>query len=60
VTARWLKSLMPTANSISRAIELGAAIAVGLAVLMAAARLLRLAEFDEAFGRVLRRLRSAG
>jgi putative peptidoglycan lipid II flippase len=60
ITSRWLTSLMPAANSISRAIQLGAAIAVGIVVLVAAARLLRLAEFDEAFGRVLRRLRAAG
>jgi len=59
-TSSWLASLMPPANSLSRAIELGAAIGVGVLVLVAAARLLRLAEFDEAFDRVLRRLRSAG
>jgi putative peptidoglycan lipid II flippase len=60
LTARWLAVLMPATNSIARAIQLGGAIAVGVAVLIAAARLLRLAEFDEAFGLVLRRLRRAG
>ena len=60
ITSRWLAALMPAAHSVSRAIQLGAAIAVGIVVLVAAARLLRLAEFDEAFGRVLRRLRAAG
>jgi hypothetical protein len=39
---------------------LSAAIAVGVAILVGAARVLRIAEFDEAFGRVLRRLRPAG
>ena len=56
----WLASLMPPTNTLSRAIQLAAAIGVGLVVLVAAARLLRLAEFDEAFGRVLRRLRASG
>jgi putative peptidoglycan lipid II flippase len=60
LSARWLAVLMPATNSIARAIQLGGAIAVGVAVLIAAARLLRLAEFDEAFGLVLRRLRPAG
>ena len=57
MTSRSLATLVPGHNSISRAIQLGGAIAVGMVVLIAAARLLRLAEFDEAFGRVLRRLR---
>ena len=52
--------MLPATNSLSRGIHLGAAIGVGVVVLVAAARLLRLAEFDEAFDRVLRRLRSAG
>ena len=60
LTSSWLASLMPPTNSLSRAIQLGTAIGVGVVVLVAAARLLRLAEFDEAFDRVLRRLRSAG
>jgi putative peptidoglycan lipid II flippase len=60
MTARSLASLMPSATSIARAIQLGAAIVVGILVLVAAARLLRLAEFDEAFARVLRRLRASG
>src|SRR5262245_8595432 len=59
-TARGLASLIPMTNSFSRAIQLGAAIGIGLVVLIGAARLLRLAEFDEAFGRVLRRLRPGG
>jgi len=57
LTAAWLGSHLPPAGSIWRAIELATAIAVGVAVLGASARVLRIAEFDEAFGRVLRRLR---
>jgi len=38
----------------------GLSIGIGIAVLVASARLLRIAEFDEAFSRVLRRLRAAG
>jgi len=60
MTARGVGSLIPITNSLSRAIQLGAAIGVALVVLIGAARLLRLAEFDEAFGRVLRRLRPGG
>ena len=43
-----------------RALRVGASILTGVAVLIAAARLLRIAEFDEAFSRVLRRFRAAG
>jgi putative peptidoglycan lipid II flippase len=57
MTSRSLSTLIPGANAISRGIQLAGAIAVGMIVLIGAARLLRLAEFDEAFGRVLRRLR---
>jgi len=39
ITSRWLTSLMPAANSISRAIQLGAAIAVGIVVLVSRRRL---------------------
>jgi putative peptidoglycan lipid II flippase len=60
LSAGWLGSHVPAAGSMWRAIELAAAIAVGLAVLVASARVLRIAEFDEAFGHVIRRLRPAG
>jgi hypothetical protein len=60
LTADWLGSRLPPAGSIWRAIELATAIVVGVAVLVASARVLRIAEFDEAFGRVLRRLRPTG
>jgi putative peptidoglycan lipid II flippase len=56
-TAYWLATIIPPAHFISRALHLGAAIIVGVVVLVAAARLLRLEEFDEAFSRVLKRLR---
>jgi putative peptidoglycan lipid II flippase len=58
--AEWLAGRLPHDSSLWRAVILAAAIATGLAVLVAGARLLRIAEFDEAFGRVLRRLRPAG
>jgi putative peptidoglycan lipid II flippase len=57
LTASWLAAMLPPTHFLLRAVELAAAITVGLVVLVAAARLLRLAEFDEAFSRVLRRLR---
>ena len=53
----WIAVYLPGSTSVVKAIRVGAAIAIGLAVLVAAARLLRIAEFDEAFARVLRRLR---
>jgi putative peptidoglycan lipid II flippase len=59
-TSQWLAARLPPSGSLWRAIELSAAIAVGVAILVGAARVLRIAEFDEAFGRVLRRLRPAG
>jgi putative peptidoglycan lipid II flippase len=59
-TAAWLAARIPATNSLWRAIELTAAISVGLLVLVVIARLLRLAEFDEAFSRVLKRLRPSG
>jgi putative peptidoglycan lipid II flippase len=59
-TGDWLDARIPATNSWWRAVELGSAIAVGLVVLVAAARLLRLSEFDEASSRVLKRLRPSG
>jgi putative peptidoglycan lipid II flippase len=59
-TSQWLAARLPPSGSLWRAIELSAAIAVGIAILVGSARVLRIAEFDEAFGRVLRRLRPAG
>jgi putative peptidoglycan lipid II flippase len=59
-TSQWVAARVPPAGTLWRAIELAGAIAVGIAVLVASARVLRIAEFDEAFGRVLHRLRPAG
>jgi RsiW-degrading membrane proteinase PrsW (M82 family) len=60
LTAAWLGSHLPHGGSLWRAVALAASIATGVAVLVASARVLRIAEFDEAFGRLLRRLRPAG
>jgi putative peptidoglycan lipid II flippase len=59
-TSQWVAARMPPAGTLWRAIELTASIAVGIAVLVGSVRVLRVAEFDEAFSRVLRRLRPAG
>jgi putative peptidoglycan lipid II flippase len=60
LTTVWLASHLPPAGSLWRAIQLAASIAAGVIVLAVSARVLRLAEFDEAVGRVLRRLRPTG
>jgi putative peptidoglycan lipid II flippase len=57
LAASWLATLLPSAHVIGRAAQLAGAIAVGVVVLIAAARILRLAEFDDAFARVVKRLR---
>ena len=57
LTNTWMGSYVPPVGFIWRATQLAAAIGVGVVVLAASARILRLAEFDEAFARVLRRLR---
>jgi putative peptidoglycan lipid II flippase len=59
-TSQRLAAWSPPAGWLWRALELSVAISVGIAILVSAARVLRIAEFDEAFGRVLRRLRPAG
>jgi len=56
----WLAGIVPGSSTIVRALRVGLSIGIGIAVLVASARLLRIAEFDEAFSRVLRRLRAAG
>jgi putative peptidoglycan lipid II flippase len=55
----WLTAVVPGSGTIVRALRVGASILIGVAVLVASARLLRIAEFDEAFSRVLRRVRAA-
>jgi putative peptidoglycan lipid II flippase len=60
VAAAWLETVLHPTHVLSRAVELAGAITVGIIVLVASARLLRLAEFDEAYSRVLKRLRPSG
>jgi len=57
VTVDWLTSMTPAGGEIAKAIRVFGAIASGLIVLAASARLLRIQEFNEASARVLRRLR---
>jgi Pyruvate/2-oxoacid:ferredoxin oxidoreductase gamma subunit len=54
---RWLSEVVGTSNDITRAIALGGAIAAGLVVLAAAAKLLRLWEFEEAMKAIIGRIR---
>ena len=56
-TIAWLMALLPGSSTTVKAIRVGLSIGVAVVVLAAAARALRIAEFDEAFGRVLRRVR---
>lgn len=56
----WLPVLVPGSGTVVRALRVGASILIGVAILVAAARVLRIAEFDEAFRRVLRRIRTTG
>ncbi len=51
--------VLPGSHLVLQIVRVGGSIAVALLVLAAAARLLRIQEFDEAFGRILRRLRPA-
>jgi putative peptidoglycan lipid II flippase len=53
----WTAPFIPGSSTIAKAIRLAISISAGIVVLVAAARVLRIAEFDEAFARVLRRLR---
>jgi putative peptidoglycan lipid II flippase len=55
----WLTAKLPAAGELIRAARLGTAILFGVVVLIGAARLLRIEEFDQAFGRVLRRFAKA-
>ena len=57
LAASWLATVLPSTHLIGRAVQVAGAIGVGVVVLIAAARILRLAEFDDAFARVLKRLR---
>ena len=53
----WLSGMVGLENVITRGIAIGGAIAGAIVVLMAAAKLLRLSEFEDAMSVVMRRLR---
>ena len=55
-TSEWLTDAMPGGGELMKIVRVFASIAAGVLVLVASARLLRIAEFDEAFARVTRRL----
>jgi putative peptidoglycan lipid II flippase len=58
-TSVWLTHAIPSGAFYWKAVRVGAAIAAGLVVLVASARLFRIAEFEEAVKRIVRRLRPA-
>jgi putative peptidoglycan lipid II flippase len=55
-TSAWLARAIPDDALLWKAVRVTAAIGTGVAVLVLSARLLRIAEFEEALKRVLRRL----
>lgn len=55
LVARWSGALMPGDATAIRAVRVFASIGTGMAVLVIAARLLRIAEFDEARNQIVRR-----
>lgn len=55
LVSRWTEALVPGHSTALRAVRVFASIGAGMAVLAAAARLLRMTEFNEARDRVLRR-----
>ena len=56
LTILGTESVLPGSSVVLKAVRVFAAIAVGVAVLVATARLLRIEEFDEALRRVMRRV----
>jgi putative peptidoglycan lipid II flippase len=58
-TSFWLTRAIPDDALLWKAVRVTAAIATGVAVLVLSARALRIAEFEEALKRVLRRLKPA-
>jgi putative peptidoglycan lipid II flippase len=56
-TSAWLTRAIPDDALVWKAVRVAAAIAAGVAALAASARLLRIAEFEEALKQVLRRLK---
>ena len=55
-TSQWLEGALGGRGEVEKIIRCLGSIAAGLVVLVASARLLRIAEFDEAFNRVVRRV----
>lgn len=55
----WLMTQLPGMALVTQVLRVGVSIGVALVVLVALARLLHIDEFDEAFGKLLRRLRGA-
>ena len=55
----WLTTVLPGSGTIVKALRVALSIGAAVVVLVGAARVLRIAEFDDAFSRVLRRLRPA-
>jgi putative peptidoglycan lipid II flippase len=55
-TSAWLTAAWPGNGEILKGLRVGTSIAAGLVVLGASARVLRIAEFDEAFARIVSRL----
>ncbi len=55
-TAAWFDGVWPAASLAAKLVQVFGAIAAAVAVLMAAARLLRIQEFEGAIARVLRRI----
>jgi putative peptidoglycan lipid II flippase len=55
-TLEWLNGALPGRSEVVKAIRVFTAISAGIAVLVASARLMRIAEFDEAIARVVRRI----
>lgn len=58
-TERQLSGVFGDATASARIVNVGASIAAGVIVLMVSAKALRLAEFEDALGMVLRKLRGA-
>jgi putative peptidoglycan lipid II flippase len=55
-TEHYLSVAWPATHAIARLVRVGLAVSAGLATLALVARLLRLHEFESAFGRVMARL----
>jgi len=53
---QWLRGVLPGNSTLLRGLRVGGAIGAGLLILAAAARLLRIEEFDEAVRRIRARL----